>query len=171
MMDESQNADHEALPPTSRDDEDSGVSQSELSSMRAKAEERARERRSDAATGEIPDAAKLLYELQVHQIELEMQNQELRDTQLALEDARAKYFDLYDVAPVGYVTLDAQGVVIGANLTASRLLGVDRADLIDAPLTRFVASEDQDDFYLRFKGLASGSVRPSPECAISGARS
>lgn len=89
----------------------------------------------------------LLYELRVHQIELEMQNEELRRAQEELDAARARYFDLYDLAPVGYLTLSENGLVLEANLTAANLLSVTRNALIRRPLTRFILKEEQDVFY------------------------
>lgn len=100
----------------------------------------------DAATpGELSDA--LLHELRVHQIELEMQNEELRRAQIDLEVSRARYFDLYDLAPVGYCTLDAAGVVLEVNLTASRMFGVDKDQLVGQPLSDFIHRDSQDCFY------------------------
>lgn len=95
----------------------------------------------------------ILHELQVHQIELEMQNDELRSTQRELETARERYFALYDLAPVGYVTLSGNGIILESNLTAAALLGVSRANIIGQPLTRFIYSEDQDIYYLYHKKL------------------
>jgi len=89
----------------------------------------------------------ILHELQVHQIELNMQNEELRAAQAELEESRARYFELYDLTPVGYLTLSEQGLITLANLTAATLLGVKRSTLISAPITRYIAREDQDIYY------------------------
>jgi two-component system cell cycle sensor histidine kinase/response regulator CckA len=97
------------------------------------------------------EAEKLLHELQVHQIELELQNDELRRSQEELELARARYFELYDLAPVGYVSIGERGLVQEANLTASNLLDVPRSALIDQPWTRFVCAEDQDVYFMHRK--------------------
>jgi PAS domain S-box-containing protein len=94
-----------------------------------------------------------LHELRVHQIELEMQNEELRRAQAALESARARYFDLYDLAPVGYCTLSEPGLIVEANLAAATLLGVTRGALVRQPLSRFIVREDQDIYYLHRKRL------------------
>ena len=93
------------------------------------------------------DAQKLVHELQVHQIELEMQNEELRQAQLALEESRDRYLDLYDYAPVGYLTLDNNALILEANLSGAGLLGMERGSLIGKPLTSFVHEETQDTFY------------------------
>ncbi|AFL74508.1 PAS domain S-box/diguanylate cyclase (GGDEF) domain-containing protein [Thiocystis violascens DSM 198] len=89
----------------------------------------------------------LVHELQVHQLELEMQNDELRQIQEELEISRARYFDLFDLAPMGYLTLDEAGLVEEANLAAATLLGIPRAELVGRPLTRFILPEDQDAYY------------------------
>ena len=90
----------------------------------------------------------LIHELQVHQIELEMQNDELRRFQNEIEESRNKYSHLYDFAPIGYFTVKKQGIIEQANLTGATLLGIDRQSLIGKPLTRFIDREDQDTFYL-----------------------
>lgn len=90
------------------------------------------------------DVAQHLYELRVHQIELEIQNEELRHAQQELEASRACYFDLYNLAPVGYCTIDKQGVILEANLTAATQLGVERGALVKQPISRFVFPDDQD---------------------------
>ncbi len=117
-------------------------------SLRRRAEDRLshpdRRERLDLTPDE---AAQLLQELRVHQIELEMQNESLRDTQEALERSRARYFDLYELAPVGYVTLAEPGLIEEANLVAALLLETPRGLLIGQPLTHFILPEDQDVFY------------------------
>ncbi len=89
----------------------------------------------------------------MHQIELEMQNEELRRPQAELDAARARYFDLYDLAPVGYCTLSEKGLILEANLTAATLLGVARGALVKQPISRFILKEDQDIYYLHRKQL------------------
>ena len=101
----------------------------------------------------IEAARPMLHELRVHQIELEMQNEELRRAQAELDAARARYFNLYDMAPVGYCTLSEQGLILEANLTAATLLGVARGALVKQPLTRFILPEDQDIYYRHHKQL------------------
>lgn len=101
-----------------------------------------------------PEAERLLlHELQVHQIELEIQNEELRRTQIELEASRARYFDLYDLAPVGYVTISEKGIIQEANLTLADLLGLTRKEVVQRPLTHFILPADQDIFYLHHRKL------------------
>jgi PAS domain S-box-containing protein len=122
--------------------------------LRRRAEEKAR---ADDVKAQKPlspkESGRLLHELQVHQIELEMQNEELRRAQGELEAARARYFDLFDLAPVGYFTLSEQGLILEANLTGAGLLGVERRALVKKPLTRFILPEDQDIYYRHRKQL------------------
>ncbi len=100
---------------------------------------------------------RILHELRVHQVELEMQNEELRRTQAELDAARARYFDLYDLAPVGYCTISEDGLILEANLTAVTLLGMPRRALVQQPLSRFIFKDDQDLYYLkRAKFLTTG---------------
>ncbi len=111
-------------------------------------------RTEEAAATELlslEEAQQLLYELRVHQIELEMQNDELRHAQHELSVSRARYFELYDLAPVGYLTVSARGIVLDANLTAATLLGFERKKLLRKPLTKFVFREDQDIYYRQRK--------------------
>ncbi|MDP2787419.1 MAG: EAL domain-containing protein [Pseudomonadota bacterium] len=113
-------------------------------SLRSAAEARLSDARTPASTR---PAEELLHELQVHQIELEMQNEELRRAQSALEESRDRYVDLYDFAPVGYLTLTDTGLIVEANLTGAALLGVDRAKLLRRHFTRFVTPEASDHWH------------------------
>jgi PAS domain S-box-containing protein len=119
--------------------------------LRRQAEEMARRKGArtseDLETLSPEETRQMLHELRVHQIELEMQNEELRRTQVELEASRARYFKFYDLAPVGYVTVNEEGLITEANLTAATLLGVDRSALIRRPLSNFILPEDQDIYY------------------------
>ena len=99
------------------------------------------------------ETRQILHELRVHQIELEMQNEELRRAQVELEVSRERYFDLYDLAPVGYFTISEQGLILEGNLTAAGLLGVARGALVKQRLSIFILPEDQDIYYLHRKQL------------------
>ena len=117
-------------------------------------------RRKAVVPGASPDenVEKLIQELRVHQIELEMQNEELRNAQAELAESRDRYFDLYDLAPVGYFTLDGKGLILEMNLACSDLLGSDRAALIRQRFSRFVSPGFQDAFYAHWKqALKTGS--------------
>jgi PAS domain S-box-containing protein len=95
-------------------------------------------------------------ELLVHQIELEMQNDELRRTQAVLEAAHDRYEDLYDFAPVGYLTLDGQGNIVDANIMAGTLLGFSRNKLIGKSFARFVTPEDQGTLHHHVQDVLEG---------------
>jgi len=98
------------------------------------------------------DAQRLIHELRVHQIELEMQNEELRNVQAELEESRAGYADLFDFSPVGYVSIDKDGLIHEVNLTLARLLGIERGQLIGKPFMLNVAPADRDLLYLHCGG-------------------
>ena len=106
------------------------------------------------------EAQLMLHELRVHQIELELQNEELRRSQLELDAERARYFDLYELAPLGYFTVSEKGMIQQANLAAAALLGAPRGELIGQAISRLILSEDQDVFYLnRKRALESGQAQ------------
>ena len=102
---------------------------------------------------------KTVFSLRVHQIELEMQNEELRQTQAALDVSWKRYFDFYNLAPVGYFTISPEGLILEANLIAASFLGLPQAKLINQPLTNFVHQQDQDLYYL-FRKKLLGHVAP-----------
>jgi PAS domain S-box-containing protein len=95
----------------------------------------------------------LLHELRVHQIELEIQNEELCRSREELETSKARYVDLYDFAPVGYLTVSEKGLILEANLTAATLLGVTRTSLIKKPFAGIILPADQDIYYRHRKAL------------------
>ena len=107
------------------------------------------------ALKEVPltDILSLIEKLHIHQIELEMQNEELRQAQLELIKVRDNYSDLYDFAPVGYITLSEKGLILEANLISADMLGVERRLLIGEPFSRFITSDTQDVFYFHRKKL------------------
>jgi len=108
----------------------------------------------------------LFHELRVHQIELEMQNDELRKTRDSLEISRAKYFDLYDLAPVGYLTLDNKGLILEANLTSANILGLPRENLVHQPFSRFINSQDFPIYFKNQKTLLENKIPQSYEIDI-----
>jgi len=109
---------------------------------------------------------KIVHQLQVHQIELELQNEELRRTQFELETARLRYFDLYDLAPVGYCTLSEHGIILEANLMAAKLFDTSRGDLVNKPISSFIFKGDQDIYYLHRKRLIATGEPQSYELRI-----
>jgi len=108
----------------------------------------------------------LVHELSVHQVELEMQNAELRQKQVELTSSRDRYLDLYDFAPVGYFTIDSEGVIVEANLPASKLLGMERGKLIGQRFHHFVARNHQDLFYLHTRDVMEAQVEQSCELTM-----
>ncbi len=112
------------------------------------------------------DIRELVNELDTHRIELELQNEDLRQTQEELEKSRRRYADLYDFAPVAYLTLSDKGTILEANLTAAALLGGARGQLLRQQFSAFIAFDDQDVFYLHRKKLLETKERQSFELRL-----
>ncbi|MBM9514015.1 PAS domain-containing hybrid sensor histidine kinase/response regulator [Desulfogranum marinum] len=93
------------------------------------------------------DIQKLVHELDTYQVELEIQNEDLRQVQEELNTSRKRFSDLYDFAPVGYLTISDKGLIVECNLTAAEMLGGERGFLLNQPLSAFIAKEDQDILY------------------------
>lgn len=122
-----------------------------LKELRKKAEEQLKKQTDRLDKLSKQEVKKLIHELGTYQIELEMQNEELRMAYSALEESRTRYADLYDLAPVGYFTFDKNGIILEANLTGANMLGVEKQHIINKPLSLFIHQDDQDIFYLHQK--------------------
>ncbi len=139
--------------------------------LRHCAEERLRERQGGQRSEDgIPkaeaDSRRLLHELQVHQVELEMQNAELQEARDRIGALLEKYTDLYDFAPVGYLSLDEQGRILEVNLTGATLLGVERSRLTHRRLGQFVVPTSQPSFLRFLEQVFAGTGEQVCEAAL-----
>jgi PAS domain S-box-containing protein len=139
--------------------------------MRLKAEEKAREY-SDLSLEKIKalspeEIQQIFHELQVHQIELEMQHEELIRTQQELEASRDRFVNIYDLSPAGYLTLSEDGLIMDVNVTVANLLGAPINSLVKQPLTRFILPEDQDIFYQHRNNLNTAGQAQSCELRMA----
>jgi PAS domain S-box-containing protein len=121
----------------------------------------------DQAGAEHRDHERVVHELQVHQIELELQNRELREAQNALEASRDRYAALYDFAPIAYFTFDLHGCILEINLTGATLIGRDRAQLLGAPFTSLVAIADPARFWAHLRRCAETRAPTVTELALN----
>src|ERR1700720_2510920 len=140
--------------------------------LRRRAEARlSGQRKSQRSKAEDPKSEagprRLVHELQVHQIELEMQNTELQEARDRMEAVLEKYTDLYDFAPVGYFSLDQQGHILEVNLTGAALLGVERSLLIRRRLLHFVVPASQPTFSAFLERVCAGTGKHACEAALS----
>ena len=113
---------------------------------------------TSALRGEMRPAGELLYELRVHQIELEIQNEALRRTQAALEESRDRYLDLYAFAPVGYLTLSRDGLIDEINLTGATQFKMERKKILHRHFTSFVATGNRDSWHQQFASMIKHGV-------------
>jgi diguanylate cyclase (GGDEF)-like protein/PAS domain S-box-containing protein len=111
-------------------------------------------------------AEELLHELRVNQIELEMQNDELRRAQIVIEESRDRYVDLYEFAPIGYLTLSRDGMIAEVNLTGAALLGTERNKLINRRFARFVTIDEYEHWYRHFAKTLLHKTMQSCELAL-----
>ena len=135
--------------------------------LRQRAEERLGKRHPSRPPEGLGDAVRLVHELQVHQIELEIQNEELVRSRLEAETALQQYSELYDFAPVGYFTLARDGAIRQVNLTGARLLGMDRSVLVERRLGAFVADTDRPAFNSAIATALEGAGEASCEVALA----
>jgi len=135
--------------------------------LRRRAEQRLREHTGDTGQARSgADTLRLVHELQVHQVELEMQNEELMQARDASEAAREKYGELYDFAPVGYATFDREGVILEANLTLATLLGIERSRLVKRKFVQHVAAADRAAFTAFLAKIAASPARTFCEVSL-----
>ncbi|MCB1986362.1 MAG: PAS domain-containing protein [Burkholderiales bacterium] len=120
-------------------------------SLRAEAEEMVKS--FSVGSNALNNTEFLMHELLVHKIELETQNEELRRAHTAMEEARDRYVDFYEFAPVSYITINRAGMISAINLTGSALLGADRAKLINHRFSTFVAHSDRDHWHRQFRNM------------------
>jgi PAS domain-containing protein len=113
-----------------------------------------------------PDIRKLLHELHVHQIELEMQNEELKQAYEIMEAALKKYTLLYDFAPAGYLTLDSDCSICDLNFTAAEMLGDKRFALLNSNFRLFITDESKQEFDTFFSKITSGQGKDSCEVTL-----
>lgn len=121
--------------------------------LRRQAELLLEKRTGSAETFTSEEYHKLIHELQVHQIELELQNEELRQSQRLLEEHRARYMRLYHNAPVGYVVLSSAGIIVESNTTFAHMVGADSSHIHGKPFADFLVAEDQTIFRSRLRSL------------------
>lgn len=135
--------------------------------LRLKAEEKLKKQSKRASTRVLEsDTKKLLHELQVHQIELEMQNEELRQANETAEEALRKYTMLYDFAPMGYFTLDNDGSIGELNFTGAEMLGDKRFSLINSNFKLFISKSSKSVFNKFFKNVYASNDKESCELML-----
>jgi PAS domain S-box-containing protein len=134
--------------------------------LRRHAEERSRENAGRSLPATSDPNERLIHDMQVHQIELEMQNEELRITQNQLGETLEKYADLYDLAPVGYVTSTQDGLILEANLTFANQLGIERGRLINTPLWYYAAAADRGTLRAHHDQVLQADERQSCELRL-----
>jgi two-component system CheB/CheR fusion protein len=129
---------------------------SQAGNLRREAEKRLQDKETASAQGTAEaNTRAVLHELQVHQIELEMQNEELLRARAAAKEASDKYQDLFDFAPIGYLLLDQDGRILEANLAGAALLGLDRSKAVNRRLAWYVAEQSR----ARFAGFLMGVLQ------------
>ena len=136
-----------------------------VAELRLRAEKRLREQKGKALSPGS-ELQRMVHELEVHQIELEMQNEELQQARSDLEGYLSQYTDLYDFAPVGYFTLGRDGKILQANLTGANLLGVERSILANHPFGIFVSSEYRPAFRAFLELVFKSQFKETCEVAI-----
>ncbi len=139
-----------------------------IAELRNRAMETLKSKSSSMEKMPVEDVRKLVEELQIHQIELEMQNEELRSIQYELEQSRKKYSDLYDFAPVGYLTINEEGRIVEANLTAAKQLGMERSILIGKPFNLYAAEDYREELHIHLRKVFKTKQPHTCEIKLNG---
>jgi PAS domain S-box-containing protein len=134
--------------------------------LRRDAEKKLATLKERTAATEDRTPEEIIHELQVHQVELEIQNEALRDAHLALELSWDKYIDLYEFAPVGYLTLSKTAIIEDANLTAASMFGIDRRDLVRARFRKFVDPGDLENWDRFFVSVLKNSEKKTTDLVL-----
>lgn len=143
-------------------------SSKKTSELRKRSEDELKDKTVDLQDLSYTDARHLIHELQVHQIELEMQNEELRRAQMELEELRKNYSDLYDFAPIGYFSFDRDGLIRQVNLTGANKLCVERNIIINKPFSLFITSKSKDVFYDHLRNVFGTEIKQICELKVIG---
>jgi PAS domain S-box-containing protein len=142
------------------------VKEKRLIELRRHAETLLAEKINDVNQVKFEDVKEIVHELQVHQIELEMQNEELRRIQAELQESQDKYLSLYNSAPIGYFTLDRNGIILEVNTTGAGLFGIEKPKLLMTGFTHLISPDSQDQFYFHCKKLFKTAARQYCEITL-----
>ena len=132
---------------------------SKFDELRGRAEELLAKRGGKVTESSEVDVLTLIHEIEVHQVELEMQNEELRGARVEVEQSRKQYADLYELAPIGYVTTNKKGRIFRANFMATKMLLTSKNDLINRGFSHFIQPEDHEPYFMLIRGVADGKVK------------
>ena len=137
-----------------------------IASLRKRAEDRMNQRQSQLPNLSEAEIAEVVYDLGTHKVELEIQNEELRCAQLQIVQSRDRYADLYDFAPIGFVTLNQRGKISEANLTAIKLFQLDFDEIVGKNFATLVHEEDSDSFFVQFRKISQTDAPGSIELRL-----
>ena len=137
-----------------------------MADLRKRAEERMNQRESQLPSLSETEVKQVVYELGTHQIELEMQNEELRLAHVGISESRDRYAELYDFAPIGLVTLNQHGRISEANLTAIKLFQLELDEVVGKAFATLVYAEDSDHFFIEFRKICQSASPGSVELRL-----
>ncbi|MBU3953037.1 MAG: PAS domain S-box protein, partial [Proteobacteria bacterium] len=140
------------------------TAQEKFNQLRRHAETLMKGKKDFPSREDADNPLKLIHELQTTQIELELQAEQLRQSEQELMTSKMRYTALYDFAPMGYISLDRKGVILEANLTFADMLAVERASLIGRPVSKHIVFDDQDIFHLHLKTVSQ--LHPKQICEL-----